>query len=59
MLGAVAAGTSRRSLTENYVKDCVGQRVARFNVARDVRFVDALLRNPTGKVVRRLLDATP
>ena len=47
------------SLTEAEVKDYVRQRLARFKVPRDVRFVDALPRNPTGKVVRRLLDATP
>jgi len=36
----------------------VHQRLARFKVLRDVRFVGALPRNPTGKVVRRLLDTT-
>jgi acyl-CoA synthetase (AMP-forming)/AMP-acid ligase II len=46
------------SLTEGDVKDFVRQRLARFKVPRDVRFVDAVPRNPTGKVVRRLLDAT-
>ena len=47
------------SLTEGDVKDYVRQRLARFKVPRDVRFVDALPRSPTGKVVRRLLDTTP
>jgi fatty-acyl-CoA synthase len=46
------------SLTESDVKDHVRQRLARFKVPRDVRFVDALPRNPTGKVMRRLLDRT-
>jgi acyl-coenzyme A synthetase/AMP-(fatty) acid ligase len=46
------------SLTESDVKDYVRQRLARFKVPRDVRFVDAVPRNPTGKVVRRLLDAS-
>ena len=32
-------------------------RLARFKVPRDVVFVDELPRNPTGKVVKRLLDA--
>jgi fatty-acyl-CoA synthase len=41
------------------VKDYVRQRLARFKVPRYVRFVDALPRNPTGKVVRRLLAAGP
>jgi fatty-acyl-CoA synthase len=44
------------SLTEGDVKDYVRQRLARFKVPRDVRFVEALPRNSTGKVVRRLLD---
>ncbi len=46
------------SLTEGDVKEYVRQRLARFKVPRDVRFVDAVPRNPTGKVLRRLLDAT-
>ena len=47
------------SLTEDDIKGYVRQRLARFKVPRDVCFVDALPRNPTGKVVRRLLDAGP
>ena len=43
------------SLTEQDVKDYVRQRLARFKVPRDVTFVDALPRNPTGKVLKRLL----
>jgi acyl-CoA synthetase (AMP-forming)/AMP-acid ligase II len=45
------------SLTEQDVKDYVRGRLARFKVPRDVMFVDELPRNPTGKVVKRLLDA--
>ena len=45
------------TLTEQDVKDFVRQRLARFKVPRDVRFVEALPRNPTGKVVKRLLNA--
>jgi fatty-acyl-CoA synthase len=45
------------TLTDQDVKDFVRQRLARFKVPRDVRFVEALPRNPTGKVVKRLLDA--
>jgi acyl-CoA synthetase (AMP-forming)/AMP-acid ligase II len=37
------------------VRDCVRQRFARFAVPRDVHFVDALPRTPTGKVVRSAL----
>ncbi|WP_231983670.1 AMP-binding protein [Mycobacterium sp. E2733] len=44
------------TLTESEVKNHVRQRLARFKVPRDVRFVDALPRNPTGKVVKRLLE---
>ena len=46
------------SLDENDVNDYVRQRLARFKVPRDVRFVDTLPRNPTGKVVKRLLDTS-
>lgn len=46
------------SLSEQDVKDFVKTRLARFKVPRDVVFVDELPRNPTGKVVKRLLDAT-
>jgi fatty-acyl-CoA synthase len=45
------------SLTEQDVKDYVRGRLARFKVPRDVMFVDELPRNPTGKVVKRLLHA--
>ena len=45
------------SLTEQDVKDYVRGRLARYKVPRDVVFVDELPRNPTGKVVKRLLDA--
>ncbi|MBV8350571.1 MAG: acyl-CoA synthetase [Mycolicibacterium sp.] len=44
------------ALTEQEVKDYVKGRLARFKVPRDVRFVDALPRNPTGKVLKRHLD---
>jgi fatty-acyl-CoA synthase len=45
------------SLSEPDVKDYVRGRLARFKVPRDVVFVDELPRNPTGKVVKRMLDA--
>ena len=45
------------SLSEQDVKDYVKGRLARYKVPRDVVFVDELPRNPTGKVVKRLLDA--
>ena len=42
-------------LTEADVKAYVAERLARFKVPRDVSFLDELPRNPTGKVVKRLL----
>jgi fatty-acyl-CoA synthase len=48
---------SGASLSEQDVKDYVRGRLARFKVPRDVVFVDELPRNPTGKVLKRMLDA--
>jgi fatty-acyl-CoA synthase len=48
----VAAQTT---LTVEDVKDHVRANLARFKVPRDVVFVDALPRNPTGKVLKRAL----
>jgi fatty-acyl-CoA synthase len=45
------------SMSEQDVKDFVKSRLARFKVPRDVVLVDELPRNPTGKVVKRLLEA--
>jgi fatty-acyl-CoA synthase len=45
------------SLSEQEVKDYVRGLLARFKVPRDVMFVDELPRNPTGKVVKRSLNA--
>jgi fatty-acyl-CoA synthase len=45
------------SLSEQDVKDYVRGRLARFKVPRDVVFIDELPRNPTGKVLKRMLDA--
>ena len=44
------------SLTAEGVKGYVAQRLARFKVPRDVVFIDSLPRNPSGKVLKRLLD---
>ncbi|KAA0022291.1 AMP-binding protein [Antrihabitans cavernicola] len=43
------------TVTAEAVTAVVKQRLARFSVPREVRFVDALPRNTTGKVVPRLL----
>ncbi|TGD90416.1 acyl-CoA synthetase [Mycolicibacterium sp. CH28] len=45
-----------RSLSADDVKAYVAQRLARFKVPRDVVFMPALPRNPSGKVLKRLLD---
>ncbi|MBC6445570.1 AMP-binding protein [Actinokineospora xionganensis] len=42
-------------LDAELVRSYVHQRLARFSVPRDVLFVDELPRNPTGKVLKRLL----
>ena len=47
------------TLTEADLKEYVSQRLARFKVPRDVVFVEALPRNSTGKVLKRLLDGGP
>ena len=44
------------TLSEADIKHYVSQRLARFKVPRDVIFVDALPRNSTGKVLKRLLN---
>ncbi len=48
-----------RELTEQDVRDYVRVNLARFKVPRDVVFLDELPRNPTGKVLRRVLATEP
>ncbi len=43
------------SITEDEVKAVVKQSLARYKVPREVVFLDELPRNPTGKVLKRLL----
>jgi fatty-acyl-CoA synthase len=43
------------SVTEQELKDTVRARLAGFKVPREVRFVDALPRNATGKILKREL----
>jgi fatty-acyl-CoA synthase len=45
------------SMTEDEVKAHVRENLARFKTPRDVVFLDALPRNPTGKVLKRELAA--
>ncbi len=52
----VAHVVTRRELTEEALKAHAGERLARFSVPREVRFVDELPRNATGKVVKRELS---
>jgi fatty-acyl-CoA synthase len=55
-LRAFVVATDGASLSEQHVKDHVRANLARFKVPRDVVFVDALPRNPTGKVLKRALS---
>lgn len=43
------------SVTEKQVQDFVKDNLARYKVPRDVRFLDELPRNPTGKILKREL----
>ena len=54
-LCAVIVRRDGQSLDEQDVKDYVKHNLARYKVPRDVRFVDALPRNATGKVLKREL----
>jgi acyl-CoA synthetase (AMP-forming)/AMP-acid ligase II len=44
------------SLSEDQVKDFVGQQLASYNKPRVVQFMDSLPMTPTGKVNRKLLS---
>lgn len=54
-LRAVLVVREGHSLTEEEVREHVKTHLARFKVPRDVLFVDELPRNPTGKVLKRVL----
>jgi acyl-CoA synthetase (AMP-forming)/AMP-acid ligase II len=57
---AAVVRTSGSELTEQDVINFVAQRLSTYKHLRAVRFVDAIPRNPAGKVLRRLLrDADP
>lgn len=45
------------SVTAAEIKDLVKQNLARYKVPRDVVFLDELPRNPTGKILKRVLTA--
>lgn len=44
-----------RSLTEEAVKEYVRANLARYKIPREVVFLDELPRNPTGKILKRVL----
>jgi fatty-acyl-CoA synthase len=44
------------ALTEDYIREYVREHLARYKVPRDVVFLEALPRNPTGKVLKRELQ---
>jgi fatty-acyl-CoA synthase len=46
------------SLSEDEVKDYVRDNLARYKAPREVVFLDALPRNPTGKVLKRELPVS-
>jgi fatty-acyl-CoA synthase len=52
-----------QTLTADDVKSYVKQHLARYKVPRDVEFLDEIPRNPTGKVLKRVLrewgESTP
>jgi fatty-acyl-CoA synthase len=54
-LAAYVVKDSGASVTEDEIKDYVKSNLARHKVPRDVRFIDELPRNATGKVVKREL----
>ncbi|MEV6276119.1 acyl-CoA synthetase [Nocardia sp. NPDC051832] len=54
-LRAVVVVREGHALTADEVREHVKQNLARFKVPRDVLFVDELPRNPTGKVLKRVL----
>ncbi len=50
----VVAGRTRSPTSDELIEHCRGQ-LARFKVPKDIIFVDALPRNPSGKVLKREL----
>lgn len=54
-LVAVVVAASGADPTEDDIKDWVRSNLARYKVPREVRFRDELPRNPTGKLLRRVL----
>lgn len=45
----------KRNATADDIKDYVRGRLARYKIPRDIEFLDEIPRNPTGKVLKRVL----
>lgn len=56
-LCAYVVPTPDAHLTAQSIRDHVKANLARFKVPRDIVFLDQLPRNPTGKIVKRLLPS--
>jgi fatty-acyl-CoA synthase len=54
-LAAFVVLKPERPASEDEIRDFVKDNLARYKVPRDVSFIDALPRNPTGKVLKRRL----
>lgn len=53
----LAEGVDADAFDPKEVRDFLRQRIAQFKVPREVKLLDALPRNPTGKILRRELSA--
>jgi fatty-acyl-CoA synthase len=54
-LKAFVVARDGTKVTEEEVRDYIKAHLARFKVPREVEFLDELPRNPTGKVLKRVL----
>ena len=54
-LKAFVVARDGEKVTEDDIRGYVKQHLARFKVPRDIEFLDELPRNPTGKVLKRVL----
>jgi fatty-acyl-CoA synthase len=55
-LKAFVVARDGRKVTEDEVRDYIKAHLARFKVPREVEFLDELPRNPSGKVLKRVLS---
>jgi fatty-acyl-CoA synthase len=54
-LKAFVVRQAGRSVTEHELKEYVREHLARYKIPREVEFLDEIPRNPTGKVLKRVL----